>query len=106
MNTLKLFLFLTCVFLTTDSYVWAQRSERYKSLSERSSSSGYSTHDRYQSKPSSERSRFDQNLNRYNSYSPAQKQKAQDKWNHFKQETTPEERKYIIEKMRRERRRR
>jgi hypothetical protein len=91
----------------------AQRSERYRSRSD----SGYSQRpnyaerqaprskagqrfDRYQSKPRSERQRFDQNLNKYNSYSPQQKRQAQERWKNFKEKTTPEERAYIREKMR------
>lgn len=110
MKNITMFLVLSFALLFVSNPALAQR-ERYKSLNERlDSSSSYgrsyssNRHDRYQSKPKAERDRFDRNLNRYNNYSPEQKQRAQQKWKSFKQETTPEERKYIMEKMRRNRR--
>ena len=85
MKTLMIFLML---FAFTPELM-AQRSERYE---------------RYQSRPRSERQRFDQNLNKYKSYSPQQKRQAQERWKSFKEKTTPEERAYIREKMRNRRR--
>lgn len=97
-------LLILCIF---SSQTWAQRSERYQSRSGRSgysspdaSSSGGNRYERYQSQPRSERQRFDQNLNKYQHYSPHEKQKAQDKWQSFKQQTTPAERAYIRDRMR------
>ena len=111
MKTIILSLVLSSSLLITTTSAFAQRSERYKSLNERPASgssyqsSDFNRHERYQSKPKTDRNRFDQNLNRYNNYSPEEKQRAQDKWKNFKQETTPEERQYILEKMRRNQRR-
>lgn len=82
-------------------------SRRYESRYEgRSSYDSGSRADRYRSKSPSERQRFDNNLNRYNNYSPQEKRQAQEKWRNFKQETSPAERRYIREKLREEGRRR
>ena len=102
MKNLSLLLLL-CFF---SSQTWAQRSERYQSrsgssgYSQRTSNSGGNRYERYQSQPRSERQRFDQNLSKYQHYSPHEKQKAQDTWQNFKQQTTPAERAYIRDRMR------
>lgn len=71
-------------------------AERYKPLRERTDN----RFDRYESKPTYEKRQFDQNLNRYNSYSPTEKRQATEKWRSFKENTTPQERQFIMEKMR------
>lgn len=83
--------------LAFSNIAFAKR-ERYQSRSSSPQSS-------YESKFRGSKERFDKNLNQYNRYSPQEKRKAMDKWQDFKSETTPEERDFIRNKLRRERRR-
>lgn len=98
----KIFYYFLVISILFCSTTFAQR---YKSLSERSGQSSSRAGDanrfqRYESKSTSDKQKFDQNLNRYNRYSPSEKKQATEKWRNFKENTTPEERQYIMEKMR------
>ncbi|MCO5114297.1 MAG: hypothetical protein M9899_08980 [Bdellovibrionaceae bacterium] len=84
------------MFILDTHFTHAQGRKHYKS------DNSYS---RYDSKDSSERKDFDKNFNRYQHLSPQQKQEKLDKWREFKSNTTPEERDFIMKKMRRDRRR-
>ncbi len=95
--------FVICFFIFSFFSGTILKAERYKSLNERGGSTSNqsdSRYQRYENKPSSDKQRFDQNLNKYNTYSPEERRQATEKWRNFKQETTPEERKFIMNKMR------
>lgn len=95
MKTLNI-VFIT-LLLSISSFSLSAHAERYRSRSE-------SKYDRYESKGKSEKKRFDNNLNRYNNYSPKEKKDAAKKWRNFKEETTPAEREYILNKLREKKR--
>lgn len=81
---------------------WAQRRERYKSY-DRDRGSNM---EEYSHKNRDERKSFDRNFGRYQSLSPRQKRQKLEKWREFKHNTTPEERDFILHKMREKKERR
>ena len=86
------------VMLAAPQESWAQRRERYKSRG--------SNTEEYSHKNREERKDFDRNFGRYQNLSPSQKREKMDKWREFKQNTTPAERDFILNKMRDNRQRR
>lgn len=89
-----LFCFTLVFFMTALPEAHAQKRERYKSENSLK---------RYDSKDRSSRRDFDKNFDRYQTLSPQQKREKMDKWRDFKSNTTPEEREYIMQKMRKKR---